>query len=355
MKASELPVLKVEYLMTRKCQFGCSYCKIVDDSNCGSEMGTLEVLQMIDNISVWWPGAPIIFFGGEPTTRDDLPVAIAECSKKGVKHAVISNSKRIMEDSDYTDRLISSGLSNWSISYDGDSLEVAADSFSFEKSSLGLSALRLMRDEYGIRDLVACITVTKRNIESLPRIVEFLTKEGIWSICTPLQTPDPIFRYRYSSGDRSQLPTKEQISSISSILTLMARSGNYLMHNDPEWFQVWNEGFLTQTWKCSQKSGLTVDADGCLLKCVDIPLKENIHVNDLCLESVVNLYYYNINLKHTCSGCLWDPAYETILRANSMPIEDGRKTFRHELTEQQIENLLPEAQKWMRNQRDQRP
>jgi len=354
MKASELPVLKVEYLMTRRCQFGCSYCKITDSSNCGPEMSTEDMLRMIDNISEWWPGAPIIFFGGEPTMRDDLPDAIRRCSSLGVKHAVISNSKRVLEDEVYTENLISSGLSNWSTSYDGDSLEIAADKFSLMKSSLGFDALKMFRDKYGIRDLVSCITVTKRNIDDLPRIIEKLTKEGIWSICTPLQTPDPLWRYRYSSGSRKDLPSQEQIEHVSSILILMARSGNYLMHNAPEWFEVWPSAFRDQTWKCNKKSGLTVDADGRLLKCVDICLYNSIHVNDLNLESVVDDYYNNLNMKHTCCGCLWDPAYETVLRSNTMSVDEGRKTFRHELTEQQISNLIPEAQKWMRNLQDQK-
>lgn len=286
MKASELPVLKVEYLMTRECQFACSYCKIRDTSRGSYEMSTPDVLKMIDNISEWWPGAPIIFFGGEPTVRDDLPEAIGRCNEKGVKHAVISNSVRILEDPPYVERLMRNGLSNWSISYDGDVKDLTSDIFTYEKSAMGLLALQMFRDKYGIRDLVSCMTVTKRNIEDIPRLVEKLTKEGIWSICTPLQTPDPIWQYQYSSGSRKDLPTQEQIESVSSILVLMARSGNYLMHNAPEWFEVWPSSFLSQNWKCDKKSGLTVDADGSLLRCVDIVLEEKIFVNSLAIEFI---------------------------------------------------------------------
>jgi MoaA/NifB/PqqE/SkfB family radical SAM enzyme len=351
MEASEIPVLKVEFLMTRNCQLHCSYCKITNKSSLKyPEMGTYQVLKMVEVISKNWPGAPLIIFGGEPTVREDLPATIKHCNLLGVKHAVISNSVRVLKDEEYTRSLIEAGLSNWSTSYDGDSKELSPDKQVLLKSTNGLNALRMFRDKYGIRDLVTCITVTKHNIDSMPDIIKMLTKEGIWSICTPLQCPLPIYQYEYSSGERKDLPTQEQIDNMSPTLSLMAKSGRFLMHNESGWFDLWPENFLPQVWKCHDKSVLTVDADGMLRLCVDHPLPVRMHVLDLVIPSNAQKYMEVISRKPFCAGCFWDPAFESIQRATrkGSTQEEGRKSFRHELTDGQVSKLIPEAQKWFK-------
>jgi len=347
MNKNAITVLKVEYLMTRKCQLSCDYCKITDNNSLqGEEMGTEESLLMLDMISEMWPGAPVIFFGGEPTMREDLPELIARCVERDIKHAVISNSIRILKDKKYRERLIAAGLSNWSCSLDGLDGEGMIDASTAVKSSQGFDALKMMRDDYGIRDLVTCITVTKKNIGFLPEIVHALTMEGIWSICTPLQIGDD--RYHYSCGNPEDLPTQRQIESISPILKDMAECGRYLMHNDPDWFDVWKDGFRSQDWRCHDKSLLTVDADGQLRFCVDIELPKSIHVLDLEEPEMREAYLKVLEEVPHCGGCLWDPAYEAIKRALDPKVgeEAGRKSYRHELSETDIKMLLPEARKW---------
>jgi MoaA/NifB/PqqE/SkfB family radical SAM enzyme len=208
----------------------------------------------------------------------------------------------------------------------------------------------MFRDKYGIRDLVTCITVTKKNIDSLPEIIRFLTSEGIWSICTPLQCPPPLLRYDYSQGDTEDLPSQEQVEAISPVLSLMASSKRFLMHNEPGWFDLWPKYFRNQSWKCHDKSILTVDADGSLRLCVDIPLKKHLHILDLKNESTVDAYMELLKERPTCGGCFWDPAYESIAKGTrvGMSDEEGRKSFRHELSEAEIEQLIPEAQQWFR-------
>jgi hypothetical protein len=160
----------------------------------------------------------------------------------------------------------------------------------------------------------------------------------------------PIYQYDYSSGNERDLPSQEQIDAASPTLSLMAKSGRFLMHNEPGWFDLWPDNFLRQSWKCHDKSILTVDADGMLRLCVDQPLPVQIHIFDLVLPSNVLKYMEVISRKPSCAGCFWDPAYESIQRATreGSTQEEGRKSFRHELTEEQISQLLPEAQKWFR-------
>lgn len=342
----ELPVLKMEFLLTRQCQLRCGYCKISRGHGLrGEEMGTERALKCVEMMAEYWPGAPIIFFGGEPTLRDDLPDIIQRCTDLGVKHAVISNSLRVFTDPEYVSRLVNAGLSNWSVSFDGFLPEAVSDKDAFEKSTKGLRALKMFRDEYGIRDLVTCITVTRKNVSLLEGTIKRLTEEGVWSICTPLQYGGE--GYDYSKGRMGDAATPSQIREVKDALSMMARSGQFLMHNGPEWFQLWDSTeFLSQAWRCHDKSNLTVDADGCLRYCVDIALRTDIRMWDLEDPNWLGTYMECLKSDTRCKGCSWDPAYESISRAINMGVEDGRSTFRHELSDERIKSLYNGAGKW---------
>jgi MoaA/NifB/PqqE/SkfB family radical SAM enzyme len=311
-------------------------------------MTTEQALDCVDLMADNWPGAPMIIYGGEPTIREDLPDIIRYMTSREVKHAVISNSIRIARDEEYLNRLVDAGLSNWSISFDGGSEDLVIGSHAGKKSLYGINALRHLRDEYNIRDLVACITVSRRNIEMLPAIVANLTGEGIWAICTPLQLGGE--GYDYAQGSINDLPTQEQLDKYSPVLEQMAESQKFLMHNGPEWFHEWPTSFRKQEWKCHDKSVLTIDADGSLRYCVDIALPTPIYAWDLRDETVFRTYKLLLERDPGCDGCFWDPCFEGTHRALSEDygIDKGRETFRHEMTEERISKLLPEAQKWFR-------
>lgn len=345
----KMQVLKVEYMTTRECELSCDYCKIIDKKTLrGREQTTEEVFQSIDIIADNWPGAPIIWFGGEPTTRDDLPEIIGHCRDRDVKYAVISNSLRVLRDTEYRERLVANGLSNWSGSLDDLVSDGTVDKHTLVKSNQGLKAMMMFRDAYGVRDLVVCMTITKHNIERMPAILEMLTKEGIWGICTPLQIGGP--EYEYSKGNFEDLPSQEQIEKVAPILQKMAESGRYLMHNDPGWFEVWPEHFRKQDWICNDKGLLTVDADGKLKYCVDIDFRDGdaMNVLELATEEGRQRYLKAITKGPPCTGCLWDPAYEAIMRARNpgIGVEEGRKRYRHEIDAERSRQLLPEARKW---------
>jgi len=343
---NKIKALKVEWLFTRKCNLSCSYCKIRRSPLYADELDTEEAKDAVSFIGYNWPGAPIVFFGGEPTVRNDLPDVIKHAVESKVKPIVISNSLRVLEDEEYRIRLVESGLKNWSISYDGPD-KMIKDTAVRKKSSAGLRAIRMFRDQYGFDDLVACITVNKYNIDSLPKIVEFLSKEGIWSICTPLQLGG--HGYDYSSGHETDMPSKVQVERSSRLLRRMANSGNYLMHNRSVWFDAWPDHFISQSWHCHDKSILTLDADGFLRYCVDKQLSSPVSLFDL-MSNEGRESYQNVLKQgplNGCRGCFWDPAFEAILRGldPEMSEDQGRSSYRHELSEEQIARLLPEARK----------
>jgi MoaA/NifB/PqqE/SkfB family radical SAM enzyme len=101
-----MKILKVEWLLTRRCDLKCDYCKIRDNSSLkGVELDYLDVIDGVEYIHKRFPGVPIIFFGGEPTVLDWLPNLVDYCEKIGLKYAVISNSRRILSDEEYFERI----------------------------------------------------------------------------------------------------------------------------------------------------------------------------------------------------------------------------------------------------------
>ena len=339
-----MAVLKVEWLLTRACQLKCDYCKIRDASTLGGKQLTKEqVFEGVDIINRRFPRVPIVFFGGEPTVLNWLPELVGYCEALGVKYAVISNSERVLKDELYFQALIDNGISNWSVSIDTLSgLNPTNDSEL--KSQKGFQALKKFRDA-GVRDLVACITVTKENILEVPSIIRKLSTEGIWGITTPLQIGDDSFEY---SGKTDSLQCRDEgmIRSVASKLKEMALSGEYLMHNAPEFYDMWDTYFVKQNWKCTSKSALTIDADGSLKRCVDKKGGlDKFSIFDLDSLNGIKRYEREIEEPHKCKGCFWDPAVETTLRSK-IDRDAAVGSFRHDLTEVQKAKLSPESRRW---------
>jgi len=344
----ENKVLKVEWLLTRKCDLHCSYCKIRDPGSLiGDELSFSQVIDGVNVIDRMFPRVPIVFFGGEPAVLDWLPDLVAYCESIGLKYAIISNGRRALRDSDFFESLIEAGISNWSVSID--SLKGLSRGDAEIKSRTGFSSLLKFRSR-GVRDLVSCITVTKDNIEEVPSIIEELSRNGIWGIVTPLQVGDDTFEY---SGHVPALQETrpEVVDRVARKLFEMARSGEYLMHNAPEYFASWNRFFIRQDWKCSRKSCITIDADGSLKRCVDRKLGlEKFSV--LTLEDNWEAYCEALKEPPACKGCFWDPAFETSMRASTWETADAVDSFRHELTESQLNRLHPDVRKWFEGGED---
>jgi MoaA/NifB/PqqE/SkfB family radical SAM enzyme len=355
---SEMRVVKAEWLITRECDLQCSYCKIRDCSSLQEpELETDELCDIVDIFAEQWPGAPMIVYGGEPTTRKDLPDLLQHGAHRGVKLPVISNSRRILKDPHYAWKLVQCGLTNWSVSFDGFFPDQTVDKTSYLKSASGFRSLIMFRDGFGLRDLVACITVTKRNIDALPYILGVLTSAGIHSIFTPLHVGGN--GYEYAQGRPSDLPTLTQIESISEQLRLMVASGRYLCSNDASWFRVWPEHFLRQDWKCRDKGLVTIDADGSLKYCVDIPFRpeDRMYARELRTEEGRQKFLRIIQKEPPCTGCLWNPAYESIKRIRDPDIgeEEGRDRARHRVTEDRLDILYGGAGRFFEGNPDLAP
>lgn len=155
--------------------------------------------------------------------------------------------------------------------------------------------------------------------------------------------------YEYSCGKRSMLPSQEQMEKVFPTLAAMAWSKKYLLQTSGDWFKYLLEhGVEEQNWKCNTKASLTIDSDGTLKHCVDVPLEVPLTIFDL--ERVAGQIHYERLIKEPkCEGCLWDSAYDSIRRGQlTLGEDEARRWYRHELTEKEVANLVPEARWWFK-------
>jgi len=98
---------RMDLAITYRCNNACAHCYNARSRNY-PELTTSEWKQVIDRL--WEIGIPhVVFTGGEPTLRDDLPELIAYAENKGQITGINTNGRRL-KDSKYVSELVSAGL-----------------------------------------------------------------------------------------------------------------------------------------------------------------------------------------------------------------------------------------------------
>ncbi|QSH41168.1 radical SAM protein [Lentisphaerota bacterium ZTH] len=164
---------------TPECNLSCSHCYSASGSAADDyEMTTAEGRLLIEQLADF--GSPVILFsGGEPLLRKDLPELARYAVEKGM-HAVISSNGTLI-DSDIAGSLKAAGVTYVGVSIDG--LEDTHDRFrqrngAFLEALWGIRACRNAGLKVGLR-----CTLNKENIQEIPGIFELMIRENIPRIC----------------------------------------------------------------------------------------------------------------------------------------------------------------------------
>ncbi len=175
--ADKRPV--VVWNITRACNLKCVHCYA--HATAGSsedELTTAEGLRMIDDMAQY--GVPVLLFsGGEPLVRKDLPELAAYAVQKGMRAVISTNGTLIDRGTAQTLKQI--GLSYVGISLDG--LEPVNDLFRGVKGAYAkaLSGIRNCQEagiKVGLR-----FTMNKRNADQIDGIFDLLEKMEIPRVC----------------------------------------------------------------------------------------------------------------------------------------------------------------------------
>ena len=164
---------------TRVCNLNCIHCyaRAVHRSN-ERELTTEQGLNLIDDLATF--GVPVILFsGGEPLLRPDLPELARYSVDRGMRAVISTNGTLIDEEKATT--LRDAGVSYVGISLDG--LENVNDHFrrmqgAFKMTLNGIKNCKKAGLKVGLR-----FTMNKLNVEQVPGIFDLVEEMNIERIC----------------------------------------------------------------------------------------------------------------------------------------------------------------------------
>jgi len=169
----------VVWNMTRACNLKCLHCYAkASESSREIELTTEEARAMIDDLAGF--GVPVILFsGGEPLVRQDLPELARYAVRKGMRAVISTNGTLITGDK--ARELKDVGLSYVGVSLDG--LEEVNDRFRGKKGAFQ-SAIQGIRNcqEAGLK-VGLRFTLNRMNVEEVPRIFDLLERADIPRVC----------------------------------------------------------------------------------------------------------------------------------------------------------------------------
>ncbi len=164
---------------TRRCNLKCVHCYAhAKDRSFDNELTTQEGKSLIDDLAAF--GVPVLLFsGGEPMVRKDLPELAAYAVEKGMRAVVSTNGTLITQET--ARELKQIGLSYVGISLDG--MEEINDRFrgvkgAFNDALEGIKNCQAAGIKVGLR-----FTINRFNVNEVPHIFDLLERMNIPRVC----------------------------------------------------------------------------------------------------------------------------------------------------------------------------
>ena len=169
----------VVWNVTRRCNLKCVHCYAhAKNTSFDNELSTDQGKQLIDDLAEF--GSPVMLFsGGEPLVRKDLPQLAAYAVEKGMRAVISTNGTLITPETARNLKKI--GLSYIGISLDG--MEEINDRFrgvsgAFQSALEGIKNSQAAGIKVGLR-----FTINKFNVNEIPKIFQLLEEMDIPRVC----------------------------------------------------------------------------------------------------------------------------------------------------------------------------
>mgnify|MGYP005814327855 CR=1 FL=1 len=169
---------RMDLALTYRCNNNCAHCYNARPRH-SPEMSTEQWKQVIDHL--WDLRIPhIVFTGGEPTLREDLPDLIAYAENNGQITGINTNGRRL-SDAHYLSELVEAGL---------DHVQITLESHDADIHNRMVRADHAWRETvHGLRNVLAThlfvmtnTTLLTHNSPTLPATLDFLAELGVPTI-----------------------------------------------------------------------------------------------------------------------------------------------------------------------------
>ncbi len=173
---------RLDLALTYRCNNDCAHCYNVaphTPAQQAKELTTDDWKKILDK--AWGLGIPhIIFTGGEPTLREDLPELVAHAEQNGQITGLNTNARRL-SDERFVARLVETGLDHVQITLESSRPEV------HDEMVRSKGAFR--QTVQGIRNVLVSplyvmtnTTMLRTNVATIPSTLDFLAELGIPTI-----------------------------------------------------------------------------------------------------------------------------------------------------------------------------
>lgn len=169
---------RLDLALTYRCNNDCAHCYNVEGREL-KELSTSDWIRVLDR--AWELAIPhIIFTGGEPTLREDLPELITHAEGNGQITGLNTNARRL-SDIHYVEKLAQAGLDHVQITVESSEAEVhdqmVQKKGAFQQTIKGLknvleSSLYVMTNT----------TMLRTNVQTVPATLDFLAELGVPTI-----------------------------------------------------------------------------------------------------------------------------------------------------------------------------
>ncbi len=172
---------RLDLALTYRCNNDCAHCYNVEHpsltkNGAKGELSTGDWKRVLDK--AWELGIPhIIFTGGEPTMRDDLPELVAHAEQNGQITGLNTNARRL-SDPRYVEKLVAAGLDHVQITVESHDAEVhdlmVRTRGAFPQTIKGLKNV-LASPLY----VMTNTTMLRTNAHTIPATLDFLADTGV--------------------------------------------------------------------------------------------------------------------------------------------------------------------------------
>ena len=183
---------RLDLALTYRCNNDCSHCYNVEHpaltpnpspdgrgEGVRGELSTGDWKLVLDK--AWEMGVPhIIFTGGEPTLREDLPELIAHAEQNGQITGLNTNARRL-SDAKYVEKLVAAGLDHVQITLESSEMEIhdrmVRSKGAFPQTVKGLKNVLASR-----LYVMTNTTMLRTNVQTIPATLDFLAELGVPTI-----------------------------------------------------------------------------------------------------------------------------------------------------------------------------